>query len=97
MTWPQYRRRECRVVAALSPLEAELIATLLLRYPAPVSTAELIEAIYPDPDVEPDSAVTQIHALVRKAGHKIGRRHIAASPLGYRLVQRPADLRTGGM
>ena len=86
-TWPQYLRRQCTVIASLSEQENELLSTLLLRRPAPIAVNELIEAIYPNPDFEPESAAKNIAALVDRLGQKIGRAHISAAGWGrgYRL------------
>lgn len=83
MTWPQYRRCECTLVAHLSPQEAELLAALLMRHPDPVPTSDLIEAVWSDPDAEPECADSQIRIHVCHLRCK-GLR-IAASPQGYRL------------
>jgi len=59
MTWPQYCRGECTFDGeriALPPLEAKILMVLLIRRGEVVSTTEMIEAIYPNPDLEPDWA-----------------------------------------
>lgn len=66
MTWPQYRRRQCSVgnwIVKLSPTETELLSTLLIRYPNPVTITELVEAVYPDPDAEPE--YPEVHIVQR--------------------------------
>lgn len=87
MTWPQYLRHECRVTARLSPQESELLSTLLVRHPRPVTTAELIEAIWPDPDHEAEFAQSRVWALVCSIGRKIGAGRIEHDGIGYRLNQ----------
>ena len=86
MTWPQYLRRECNVTARLSRREAELLATLLMRHPGPVSTSDLIEALYPDPDSEPEFPESEVRRVVSRLRAKVGRNHIVqARSGGYRL------------
>lgn len=72
MTWPQYRRQEIEVrgqVIRLSKSQAEIAFALLVR-PGVVSFNDLIEAVWPDPDFEPDYARNilsiQIHKMRRK-------------------------------
>lgn len=69
MTWPQYRRGVCFYYGSrvrLSNNEAELLSTLLLRRDRFVSVNDLIEALYLDPDHEPDYARDCVaHALCR--------------------------------
>lgn len=73
MTWPQYLRSECRHngrVVSLSRYECELVSLLLMRRGHILSHHQLIEALYPNPDREPDYAVNLMHrrhlALKRK-------------------------------
>lgn len=87
MTWPQYLRRECRITAQLSPQESELLSTLLVRHPCPVTTSELIEALWPDPEREAERAEARIHCLVLSLRGKIGRDRISFDNVGYRLCQ----------
>lgn len=64
MTWPQYLRQECRHngrLVRLSYYECELVSLLLMRRGQIVPRGETIEALYPDPDLEPDYAVTLLH------------------------------------
>jgi hypothetical protein len=95
MTWPQYLRRECRIgdfLIPLSPIETELLLVLLVRYPAPVTVGELIDAIYPDPDREPEFADDQIRQSVRRLARRVGTfRIFACDRLGYRICQRACD------
>jgi DNA-binding response OmpR family regulator len=93
MTWPQYRRRECTVcgfLVRLSALEVEALLVLLLRYPCAVSTADLIEAVHPDPDREPELAEDSIFQTIHRLRAKIGGFHIhRRNGFGYELVQAP--------
>jgi len=95
MTWPQYLRHECKVgdfVVGLSRRETEALFVLLVRYPAPVRNAELLGAVYLDPDAEPDRPELQIEQIVRRLARKLGQYRIACSHgFGWRLVQRPQD------
>ena len=98
MTWPQYRRSQCSIedwVIDLSPMEAELLSTLLIRYPSPVTIREMIEIVYPDPDAEPDYPETQIVQRMAQLARKIGAYRIGngGRAIGYRLFQLPADAR----
>lgn len=74
MTVPQMRRCECthygRVVR-LTHRECEVLTILLLRRGTPVSTTELIEAIYPNPDSEPDYGVSTIGAFLCRLRRKM--------------------------
>jgi hypothetical protein len=52
-----------------SPMQRVIVAAVAQRAPGLVRTFELIEAMYPDPDAEPDCAWGCIHAqifLIRK-------------------------------
>jgi DNA-binding winged helix-turn-helix (wHTH) protein len=89
MRWPQYLRRECTV--HLSRQQTEALSTLLMRYPDAVSHGDLIEAIWPDPDLEPD-AESKVHTAITRLRAKIGNR-ILCDRRGYRLIQCPNDLR----
>lgn len=98
MTWPQYKRSECQVsgefIVSLSPLETEILSTLLLRYPEPVSVNDLIEAVYLDADTEPDWAESTIYQALRHIAHKVGTFRIATHRgIGFRVVQAAGDLR----
>ncbi len=88
MTWPQYRRGECSalVTVKLTRMETEMLSTLLARRPAPLTTGDLIEAIYPDPDAEPEFAVNLTRRLIVSLRRKLGRHYITLSPRGYRIA-----------
>ena len=85
MTWPQYMRGECSATAQLSRMETEVLSTLLLRHPAPVSLHQMIEAIYPDPDRQAEYATRAVPVFVMRLRNKIGRDQILTTPQGYRL------------
>lgn len=96
MTWPQYLRRQCSIgdfTINLSPLETELLSTLLIRYPCPMTVAELVEVVYEDPDFEPKWAEDIITGGMRSLARKVGsfRIEINGRYVGYRLCQVPAD------
>lgn len=97
MTLPQYRRRECAVdgrCVRLKPAEAETLALLLVNGPDRfLSGDELIEALWPNPDFEPNWALAivwrRIHELraygvpienCYKRGWRIPRHARAAGP-----------------
>lgn len=72
MTLPQYRRHECtingRTVKFWWPMWSEVLALLLVSPPDRfISKSTLIEAVWPDPDFEPEYAarmiITTIHYL----------------------------------
>jgi DNA-binding winged helix-turn-helix (wHTH) protein len=95
MTWPQYLRHQCRIgdfIISLSPMETELLSTLLIRYPGPVTIRELIEIVYDDPEQEPEWAESTVYGAIRQLAHKIGKFRIETTcRLGYRLCQFPSD------
>jgi hypothetical protein len=98
MTWPEYQRQQCRVgafVIQLTFLETELLSTLLIRYPEPVTLAELIEIAFPDPDLEPQNAETAVSDRMRNLARKIGAFRIKNNGRyrGYWLCQRPEDMK----
>jgi hypothetical protein len=65
MSWPQYCRRQCSVVRTLAPLQAELLALLLLSPPGQfLAVEEIVEGLWPDADHQPLTAsrLTQ-HAI----------------------------------
>lgn len=89
MTWPQYQRRECTVFGyrvRLSRLQAEVLSTLLVRFPYTVPIGDLIEATWPD--AEPDHSKSALHRLIRELRIKLGGYLIIGRPsFGYRLAQ----------
>lgn len=92
MTWPQYKRHECQIgdfIVRLSPMQAEVLLVLLLRYPDPVSRGDLIEAIWPD-DNEPDTSHHCIQYHLQRLRARVGEYRIAGrQDFGWRLVQVP--------
>lgn len=87
MTWPQYLRRECRVTVRLSHQENEVLSTLLARHPQPVTTGDLVEALWPDPDTEPRLPENRVSKLIASIRRKVGFDHIELDGQGYRLSQ----------
>jgi DNA-binding response OmpR family regulator len=89
MTWPQYRRGECTAwgfKVKLSRLQAEVLSTLLVRFPFTVPINELIEATWPDD--EPDHSKSNLHRLIGELRVKLGGFHIIGRrSFGYRLAQ----------
>ncbi|MBW8752800.1 MAG: helix-turn-helix domain-containing protein [Sphingomonadales bacterium] len=79
----------------MTPVEAELLSTLLMRYPNPVTVKELVDIIYPDPDAEPDHPEGRIVQKMIHLARKIGTFRIAnrGRTLGYRLCQYPSDVK----
>lgn len=96
MTWPQYLRNECSIgefVIRLTEGEAQLLSTLLVRYPEPVRLDDLIETLYPNPDLEPEDAEGVVSERMRNLARKIGTFRInnCGRYRGYWLCQRPED------
>ena len=95
MTWPQYLRRECDVdglVVALTHDQTVMLATLLMRYPEPVTRGELIEEIYPDPDRTPEWPGFAVDEHIARLKHRIGAwRIFTRRGSGYRLRQFPHE------
>ena len=88
MTWPQYQRGECTVsgAVALSPLEAEALFVLLVRHPEMVSAGDLIDALYPDPDAEPEDAENALACVIGRLRNAVGAGRIVTHPGGYALA-----------
>lgn len=91
MTWPQYQRGECSVSARLSPQEAEILMVLLVRHPQAVGTADLIEALWPDADIEPDYADSIVRRAIGRLRGKLGTDRIVSDWRGYSLGQVPCN------
>ena len=76
MTLGQWGRNECALLVHLSNQERDLLATLLGYHPGLARTCnQLIEAMWPDADLEPDTAWKCIHLLIfrlREKGIPIG-------------------------
>lgn len=99
MTMPMYRRHECRVtgdfVVHLTPLETELLSTLLVLYPRPVTVGDLIEAVYTGEDGGPLWADDIVTNGMRSLAHKVGsyRFEVNGRYIGYRLLQCADDVK----
>lgn len=92
MTWPQYLRRQCTVdgrVVALGRTEVEIISALLIAHPSPVKIPELIERVYPDPDLEPDYATSVLTVIIHRFRRKFPNQITNRYGLGYHLDQPP--------
>lgn len=74
MSWRDYLRRRCvfhgRAVF-LPAQQMDLLAVLLMRRGRSVSIGDLIEALWPDPDLEPDNALNQIRVLIYRLRDKL--------------------------
>ncbi len=68
-----------------------MLFLLLTRYPSPVSTKEMLEFLYPDPDLEPVFVETGVYKIFASLSHKIGtfRTDQYHRAIGYRLYQEP--------
>jgi DNA-binding response OmpR family regulator len=94
MTLPQYRRRKVIVDGVpihLTPHEAELVALLLTSSPdVTISKETLVEAIWPHPDTQAETAFKIIDVLVgrcRKKGVPI----VTDWGWGFSIVERGAS------
>lgn len=95
MTWTQYKNHECSVsgfLVKLSSHEAEILSTLLVRYPSPVDNKTLLESIWQNPDEEPENSVDVVFDVIRRLKNKIGGyRILQENSRGYVLVQTPLE------
>ncbi len=68
MTWPQHQRREIEIGGVRVYLRPKLhmMASVLVMRPGIVSHGDLIEAIWPDPDFEPDHARNLLHVYANQ-------------------------------
>lgn len=68
MTWPQLIKNECTIgdkVVRVAPAAAQLLVIMLLQHPyGYLTNTELIERMWPDPDLEPDTAVRIIDQYI---------------------------------
>ena len=74
MTWPMYERQEVEIsrVVYLTPRETELLSTLLVRRGHIISANELIEAIWTDPNSEPECARNIVYHYIGTLKAKLG-------------------------
>lgn len=101
MTWPQYRRRQCSLdgrVIRLRGQEAEILLMLLLSNPDGfLPRDQLIEAMWPDPDFEPESApISYFHVYMtrlRRLGVVIENRYRNHGPQDYGGWRIPREAR----
>ena len=74
MTWPQYERKDCSFrgqVIRLTTTECEIVSTLLMRRGQAVPYEDIIGALWPNPDLEPDYAYNIIMQYRRKLTRKL--------------------------
>lgn len=97
MTLGQFRRCECIIGGErrrLRPMAANLLFLLLVRAPGGfVSHIDILEWLWPDPDLEPDYAESMISRYVyilRKAGVRLEHQQKSVARGGYRI---PASIR----
>jgi DNA-binding response OmpR family regulator len=79
--------------AHLTPQERDLVSALLLHRGCPVSIAEIVELLWPDPDCEPETAYNVIRVVICRLRHKLPgliRSWAHKSGLGY-IVDRPQE------
>ena len=75
MTWPQYERGEVAIdgrPVKLSPRETVIVALLLMRRGCFVAVNDLIEMIWPNPDLEPENAAQGLTVYVCRLRKKLG-------------------------
>jgi hypothetical protein len=99
MTVPQLHRHECTIdgmAIPLSPHETDLLSLLLVSAPGEVVDRDtVIEAIWPDPDLQPLTALVAIRvyvAALRRIGIGIDTIGFGRGCAGWRI---PADCRGG--
>lgn len=67
---------------------------LMLRCPNPVTKEEMIEWLWPNPDLEPEFTEGIIYHTTRRLRAKVGEFHIPSRvTFGYRLMQQPETTR----
>jgi DNA-binding response OmpR family regulator len=101
MTWPMYRHAECRFngrLLQLTRMEAEVLSVLLLHRGCPLTPTDLIEAVYPDADFEPDTArncVSVFMGRLRKKLPSLIQWHGFAQGKGFQgwLIERDQPMR----
>lgn len=74
MTWQMYRIGICSFhgrFVRLTHMEAEILSVFLMRRGRLTTTTDLIEAIYPDPDLEPDTAANCIAVVLGRVRRKL--------------------------
>jgi hypothetical protein len=95
MTLPMALRLEAEIdgrVVALSPREHRLLEILLLRGPQWSFLDDLIEMLWPNPDLQPETAVTVIKVAVHRLREKSVRITTKLGGLkAYRIAQ-PGDV-----
>lgn len=102
MTMPEYRRGYCRLDGNLIRLNAagstqrinramvEVLSVLLIRHPHPASAAEIIQFLWPDPDLEPEYAANGVKRAIHFLRKLLGAIHLETLPQrGWRLHQLP--------
>lgn len=93
MTVPQLRRHECRIgglTVRLQPALADFLALLLVSHPNRcLSRRELIEAMWPDAEREPETALEIVRVYVSTL-RRLGITVECCTSFGYRI---PAEAR----
>jgi DNA-binding response OmpR family regulator len=92
LTWPMVERGEIEIVTPLTPLEMSATIALLCNPNRILSTADLIECVWPDANREPERANNRIAILImqlRRKGIRIANR----VDVGYRLLDGKEDHR----
>lgn len=96
MTWAQYRRRVCSFEGRevpLGPIAAEIVSTLVMQAGRDLALSDLIEAVYPDPDREPDWAASCMHRIINKLRGQMPGSIVTRGWHGYSIVRARPDLK----
>ena len=93
MTWQMYLVGICSYrgrLVQLTRMEAEIVATLLIRRGRRMTIPEIIEAVYPDPDREPDTAYNCVAVLLSRVRRKMPGLVETIGCQGY-VIERPLE------
>jgi hypothetical protein len=74
MTWPEYLRCECLYYGQrvrLSPLQASVLAVLLMNRGEQIPVREMVECVWPHPDDQPDWAYDLARKMVFQLRQKM--------------------------
>jgi len=70
-----------------TPIQRKILVALGLQTPGRLTTRELVEIVHPDPDLEPDWAVSSVSSIVNKLKFRLPEDWtiVGRSWSGYRL------------
>lgn len=75
MTWPEYRRRECRIdgnPVSLKQQDADVLLLFLIRRGEIIPHIDIIEMLWPNPDAAPDYETDCCRTLVSRLRRTCG-------------------------